>query len=118
MSRFAPKSHLTAPIWNWVPYYTKVIEQVKTGTWKTGSDWPGLAEDVVDLAPFGPMVPQEVRDRVLAAKADIISGTDKVFTGPIKDQQGQLRYDDKVVIPDQDLLGMNWFVQGVVGTTE
>lgn len=118
MSRFAPKSHLTAPIWNWVPYYTKVIEQVKTGTWKTGSDWPGLAEGVVDLAPFGPMVPQEVRDRVLAAKAGIINGTDKVFTGPIKDQQGQLRYNDKVVVPDQDLLGMNWFIQGVVGTTE
>lgn len=118
MSKFAPKSHLTAPIWNWVPYYTQVIEQVKAGTWKASSDWPGLAEGVVELAPFGPMVPREVRDRVLVAKAAIISGANKVFVGPIKDQQGQLRYAAKAVVPDQDLLGMNWFVQGVLGTTE
>jgi basic membrane protein A len=64
------------------------------------------------------MVPQEVRDRVMVAKAAIISGANKVFVGPIKDQQGQLRYADKAVVPDQDLLGMNWFVQGVLGTTE
>jgi len=118
MSSFAPKSHLTAPVWNWTPYYTMIVYQVQNGTWKASSDWPGMAEQVVDLAPFGPMVPQEVRDRVMAAKAAIINGSQKVFVGPIKDQQGKIRYADKVVAPDQDLLGMNWFVQGVVGTTE
>ena len=118
MSRFAPKSHLTAPVWNWIPYYTKVVKQVQDGTWKSSADWPGMAENVVGLAPFGPMVPQAVRDRVMTAKADIINGTNKIFVGPIKDQQGQLRYAESMVVPDQDLLGMNWFVQGVVGTTE
>ena len=118
MSRFAPKSHLTAPVWNWTPYYKKVIDQVKNGTWKATADWPGLAEGVVDLAPFGPMVPKAVQDKVMTKKAEIIAGKEKVFVGPIKDQGGKLRYADGAVVPDADLLGMNWFIQGVVGTIE
>jgi basic membrane protein A len=118
MSSFAPKAHLTAPVWNWAPYYTKVVEAVRNGTWKAESAWPGLAEGIVDLAPFGPMVPQDVRDVVNTVKADIVSGAKKVFVGPIKDQSGAVKIAEGVVVPDGDLLGMTWFVQGVVGTTE
>ncbi len=64
MSAFAPKSHMTAPVWNWGPYYTKVVEQVRKGTWKAESAWPGLKEGIVDLSPFGAMVPQDVQDKV------------------------------------------------------
>ena len=118
MSRFAPAAHLTAPIWNWAPYYKQVVEQVQKGTWKATSEWPGIAEGIVDLAPFGPMVPQDVQDRVMAKKAEIVSGKEKIFVGPINNQQGAEKVAAGVVMPDEDLLGMNWFVQGVVGTTE
>ncbi|WP_371925161.1 BMP family ABC transporter substrate-binding protein [Desulfobulbus alkaliphilus] len=118
MSRFAPNAHLTAPIWNWAPYYQQVVEQVRNGTWTASSDWPGMAEGIVDLAPFGPMVPQEVQDRVLAVKEQIIRGEEKIFVGPINNQQGAEKVADGVVLPDEELLSMNWFVQGVVGTTE
>jgi basic membrane protein A len=118
MSSFAPKAHLTAPVWNWGPYYTKVVDEVRKGTWKAESAWPGLAEGIVDLAPFGPMVPQEVKDLVNSVKADIASGKKKVFVGPIKDQKGAVKIADGVVVPDGDLLGMTWFIEGVVGTTE
>jgi basic membrane protein A and related proteins len=118
MSRFAPAAHLTAPIWNWAPYYKQVVEQVQKGTWKATSEWPGIAEGIVDLAPFGPMVPQDVKDRVMAKKAAIVSGEEKIFVGPINNQQGAEKVAAGVVLLDEDLLGMNWFVQGVVGTTE
>lgn len=118
MSRFAPKAHLTAPVWNWGPYYTKVVDQVRKGTWKAESAWPGLAEGIVGLAPYGPMVPQEVQDLVNGVKEEIASGKEKVFVGPIKDQKGAVKIADGVTIPDADLLGMTWFVEGVVGTTE
>ena len=118
MSSFAPKAHLTAPVWNWGPYYTAVVESVKNGTWKSEAAWPGLAEGIVDLAPFGPMVPQELRDKALAAKAEIAGGSMKVFTGPIKDQNGEVKIAEGVSASDEEMLGMTWFVQGVVGTTE
>lgn len=117
MSAFAPKSHMTAPVWNWGPYYTKVVEQVRNGTWKAESAWPGLKEGIVDLAPFGAMVPQNVQDKVNKEKADIIGGK-KIFTGPIKDQKGAVKIAGGVAATDKELLGMTWFVKGVVGTTE
>lgn len=118
MAKFAPKAHLTAATWNWVPYYEKLIAEVRGGTWTARSDWPGMAEGVVDIAPFGPMVPKEVQDKVLTKKAAIIEGKEKIFVGPIKDQSGTVRIAEGLVAPDADLLSMNWFVQGVVGSTE
>jgi basic membrane protein A and related proteins len=118
MSSFAPKAHLTAPVWNWGPYYVNIIEQVRNGTWKSGSAWPGLESGIVSLAPFGPMVPKAVQEKVLAKKEAIKSGQFKVFGGPIKDQKGKLRVADGASMPGKDLLGMTWFVQGVIGTTQ
>lgn len=118
MTKFAPKSHLTAPIWNWAPFYESVVESVQKGTWKAKSSWPGMETGIVDLAPFGPMVPQDLKGKVMAAKADIISGKLKVFTGPVKDQKGAEKIAAGTVPADKDLLSMTWFVQGVVGTTE
>lgn len=118
MSAFAPKAHLTAPIWNWTPFYKDVVEQILAGTWKHGSYWPGLADGIVDLAPFGEMVPLDVRDMVLARKQEIIDGKYKVFSGPVFDQAGKEMVPDGQVAADEALLGMTWFVKGVVGTTE
>ena len=118
MSAFAPNSHLTAPIWNWGPYYVETVEKVRKGTWKSESVWLGLETGLVDLAPFGPMVPKTVQEKVLAKKEEIKSGRFKVFSGPIKDQKGELRVAGGTAMSDKDLLGMTWFVQGVVGTTE
>jgi basic membrane protein A len=117
MSSFAPKAHLTAPIWNWGPYYVKVVEAVRNGTWKSSSDWPGLADGVVGLAPYGKMVPQEVKDKVAIAEKEIKGGKN-LFQGPIKDQKGEIKIKDGAAATDQELLGMTWFVDGVIGTTE
>ncbi|MBN1830063.1 MAG: BMP family ABC transporter substrate-binding protein [Deltaproteobacteria bacterium] len=118
MSSFAPKSHLVAPIWNWGPFYKEVVEQVRAGSWKSQSTWHGLEKGIVDLSPMSSMVPKDVQEKVLKTKTAISSGKFLVFTGPIKDQSGKVRIDKGVVPPDKELLGMNWFVQGVVGTTE
>ncbi|WP_084813617.1 BMP family ABC transporter substrate-binding protein [Desulfogranum japonicum] len=118
MSTFAPKAHLTSAVWNWGPYYTKVVNAVKNGTWKAESAWPGMDEDIVGLSPFGPMVPEDVKQKVAAKKAEIIAGTEKVFTGPIKDQAGTVKLAEGVTATDEEMLGMTWFIQGVVGTTK
>ncbi|WP_407637892.1 BMP family ABC transporter substrate-binding protein [Desulfotalea psychrophila] len=118
MSVFAPKSHLTAPVWNWAPYYTSVVKEVQAGTWKADSAWLGLETGVIALAPYGDMVPQDVRDAVEVRKQEIASGKYKVFAGPIEDQSGKVRIASGKTASDESLLGMMWFVNGVVGTTE
>jgi basic membrane protein A len=91
---------------------------VKAKTWKSESTWWGLKEGIVDIAPFGDMVPQDVRDKVTAARQEIMEDKLHVFAGPLKDQKGEVKVAEGQVMPDGDLLGMTWFVEGVVGSTE
>ncbi|WP_210772205.1 BMP family ABC transporter substrate-binding protein [Pseudodesulfovibrio sp. zrk46] len=119
MSSFAPKAHLTSAIWNWAPVYVKTVEEVKNGTWKGDqSIWWSMADGVVDIAPMGPMVPEDVKAKVMAEKAKLVAGNDTIFAGPIKNQKGEVVIAEGTTAPDGDLLGMTWFVEGVVGTTE
>lgn len=118
MSAFAPKAHLTAPVWNWGPYYQAVVKSVQDGSWKSEAAWPGMETGIVDLAPFGAMVPKDIQEKVMAKKADIASGKTKIFVGPIKDQKGAVKIPEGTTADDGTLLGMTWFVEGVIGTVE
>lgn len=118
MSAFAPKAHLVAPVWNWGPFYQEIVEGVKNGSWKSKAYWYGLEHGIVDLSPMSDLVPQTVQKAVMAKKADITSSKMKVFTGPVTDQAGTARIPEGEVATDEALLGMNWFVKGVIGTTE
>jgi basic membrane protein A len=55
---------------------------------------------------------------VLAAKQAIIDGSLQVFSGPIKDQTGTVAIPAGSTATDGQLLGMDWFVQGVQGSTK
>ncbi len=74
-----------------------------------------MADGILDLAPFGDMVPQDVQDEVNAAKEQIISGELHPFTGPINDNTGELRVEEGQTMTDEELLAFDWLVEGVVG---
>ncbi len=118
MSAFAPKAHLCAPIWNWGPFYKEIVDTVRQGSWKSAAYWYGLEKGIVNLSPISSMVPAPVQERVLKTKKAIGAGETKVFAGPIKDQAGTVRIAAGAVAADQELLGMTWFVEGVIGTTQ
>ncbi len=115
MSKAAPKAVLTSAVWNWGPYYEKVIKEVQEGKWTNAPYWGGMKDKVVDIAPFGSMVPQETKDLVTKAKKDIIDGKLVIFSGPIKDQAGKERVAKGQTMSDADLLKFDWFVEGVDG---
>lgn len=116
MSQFAPKGYLTAPVWNWGPYYVKTVKAVKEGTWKNEQYWGSMSENIVNIGPYGPAVPEDVKKLVDAKKQEIVSGQWDVFTGPIKDQKGQVKVQAGQKMTDPEMLSFDWFVQGVEGT--
>ena len=118
MSAFAPKSHLVAPIWNWGPFYKRVVEGVQNGTFEAKPYWYGMEHGIVDLSPMSEMVPADIQKTVMAKKDAIKSGQIKVFIGPVKDQAGKVRIPAGKTAEDGELLGMDYFIQGVIGTTE
>ena len=116
MSKSAPKAVLTSAVWNWGPYYVDTVKKVKEGKWKSEQYWGPMADKVVDLTPCGPMLPDDVKKLVDARKQEIVSGKFDVFTGPVKDQQGTVRVAEGQKMSDEDMLKLNWLVEGVEGT--
>jgi basic membrane protein A len=111
----APDAVLTAPIWDWGVYYKDTVKKAHDGEWKSHAYWGHMSDGILDLAPFGDMVPQQVRDEVNAAKEEILSGELHPFSGPIRDQDGEVRVAEGETMTDEALLSFDWLVEGVVG---
>lgn len=115
MGKFVGDSVLVSPKWNWGPYFVKTVEDAMNGTWKTHSYWGGLKDGVVELSAFSDKVSQDVKDLVASETKKIESGSWDVFWGPLKGQDGSVVVADGAKMADGDMLGMNLFVEGVVG---
>ncbi len=114
----APKAYMTAPMWNWGPFYVEQVKSVMDGSFKSQNYWPGLESGIIKLAPLTENAPKEAQAKVDEMQKKIIDGSYKVFTGPIKDQDGKLRVQKGQVPSDKELLSMDWFVEGVEGKIE
>ena len=90
--------------------------EVKDGTWKSESIWWGMKQDLVQLAPLSDKVPAAVQTLVREQAEAIKAGSLLPFAGPLKDQDGKLVVADGAAPTDGELLGMNYFVEGVQGT--
>jgi basic membrane protein A len=113
MARFGPQAQLTSIVDDWAPYCIERVQAVLDGTWKTGSVWWGIKEGMVTLAPWGPAVTPEVKAAAEKVRDGIVAGTLLPFAGPISDQAGKPKIAAGASIPDDDLLKMNWYVEGV-----
>lgn len=116
MTRYAPESYLTNPIWNWGPYYTKVVQSVIDGTWKSESYSGGFEDGMVDIAPLGSSVPEETKKLVEDAQAKIKAGELDIFKGPILDQSGATKVAEGTSLTLDEILVMDWLVKGVEGS--
>jgi basic membrane protein A len=114
-SEFAPDAWVTAPVWNWGPYYIDRVRAVLDGTWKSESYYGHIGDGIVDLAPFGPSVDQKARAAIAAKREQMTSGEFEPFQGPIYDQDGKLRVKQGDALSLDELLSINWWVKGMEG---
>jgi basic membrane protein A and related proteins len=118
MAPLAPDAVLTSAIWNWGPYYIDVVESVMDGTWEPEQYWGSWQDGVVDMAPIAEFVPEDIRAAIEEEVARFKSGEENIytiFTGPIADQTGEIRVPEGETMTDEELLSMDWFVEGVDG---
>jgi basic membrane protein A and related proteins len=116
MRKFAPNAQLTAIVDNWSPYYLERIKAVLNGTWETHNIWWGLKEGMVEIAPYGPAVPAEVAQEADAIKNAIIAGELHPFAGPIQNQAGEQVVAEGQHLSDEEILRMDYYVQGIDGS--
>jgi len=112
---FAPDQWLTATVYHWGPYELTRVKAVLDGTWKTGSYYGGLNDGLVDIAPFGKSVSAATQATINDKKAALKAGSFYEFTGPLKDQMGAVKVPSGTRLTLDQILTMDWFVQGVIG---
>ena len=84
MTSQAPKSHLTAPVWNWDVYYKLAIETAMNTPAefmsKVGIYYGGLKEGFVDISPLTDNCEEGTQAIIDAVKKMMIDGEWDVFT--------------------------------------
>ena len=114
----APKAYLTAPIWNWGPYYASQVKAILDGSWKAANYWGGMKEGVVALAPLTALSPDGAQAKIDELAPKIKDGSFNIFQGPIMAQDGSEKIAAGSAVDDAGQLSMDWFVKGVEGTIE
>lgn len=114
MKKFGPNAQIAAVTHHWGKYYTRQAQDVLDGKWKTSATWGGIKDGFVKLEGYGPAVPNDVKQFVLAKQKEIVAGTLTPFDGPVTDNEGKLRLATGR-INDDGLNKMNYFVAGVAG---
>lgn len=111
----APNAYLTAPVWHWGKYYASEVQKIMDGSWKQENYYGNIKDGLLDLAPLTANAPEGSQAAVDKAKAAIIDGSLNVFAGPIKDQTGAEKVAAGSSLTFEQLMSMDWFVQGVDG---
>ncbi len=118
MRAFVGDSVLTGPVWNWGPAYVKFAEQARDDSWVAEQYWGGMDDGIVGLADFSPSVSADVAAMVAEKQAMIASGEMDVFCGSMTGQNGVEFLAEGQCMNDGQMLGMDWFVDGVVGEAQ
>jgi basic membrane protein A and related proteins len=115
-SNFAPKSWLTASVYNWGPYYLKRVKEAIAGTWKSGFYYGTINDGFTKLAPYGPGVSAATKALIATKEKAIENGTLDPFAGPITDQAGKVVVAAGKKLTINQLYSVNWLVKGVIGS--
>lgn len=138
MQPYGEDSVVSGQLMDWGGIYAKILEDIYNGTWNPQEDiwWlaeekaallggnatdavnpkfvPALKEAMVDSAEFGKI---SAYDLVMKRYEQMKQGVDvfEPFTGPIKDNKGELKIKDGEKASKQDLLSIMYYVDGVNG---
>ncbi|SNR25426.1 BMP family ABC transporter substrate-binding protein [Puniceibacterium sediminis] len=115
MSEYAPMPRVSSIIDNWSPYYIARVQAVMDGTWASDDTWDGIGSGMVGIGEISDAVPADVKAEALALKDSIASGDYHPFTGPLNKQDGSVWLAEGETAPDGDLLGLNFYVEGLTG---
>jgi basic membrane protein A len=117
-SALAPKGYLTGSEWNWSKVFIDYVNDIREG-----KQWPhlvrgGLKDGIVKMSPYGVAVSDDTKKLADAAKDSAMKGELVIFKGPLMDNTGKTVIADgtAMVQTDPTLEGMNYLVEGVVGS--
>ncbi|MFM2446634.1 MAG: hypothetical protein RI936_1081 [Pseudomonadota bacterium] len=115
MAKFGPKAQIAAVTHHWGDYYTERAQKTIDGKWELKPIWGGIKEGMIKVEGVAESVPKEAVDAMRKVEDEIRAGTFHPFTGPIKSNEGKEILAKDAKATDEQLGGMNYYVDGVVG---
>ncbi len=117
------KTNLALPIWHWGVFYEKIVSSILSGAWNLDDEssdpqalnyWWGMSAGVIDHV-YSEKIPEQTVKLVELLKADICANKYVPFTGPLYDQNGQLRCESGEMLAPEEAITMDWLMDNVVG---
>jgi basic membrane protein A len=110
-----PDVWLTASVLEWSPYYIDVIDRILDGTYESENYYGRMADGLVSMAEFGSALDGDEQARLQEQIEMFSSGEAHALDGPVVDQSGKMRFDEGESPSVDQLLTLDFLVQGVLG---
>ena len=107
--------------WNWGKMYEQILLSIFSGVWsgpspgKAVNYWWGLDSGAVEFR-LSEELPAGVRFLAEQLRSDLVSHSLNPFRCCIRDQNGVLRNDGTKDLGLEELIGMDWFCDNVIGS--
>jgi len=111
----APKGFITGAEYKWETIYKGYAANLGKGEALPNFFTGGYHNDMVQNSPFGAGASEAARAAATAAIADLKAGK-PIYVGPLKDNKGKVVIDKTYDNYDPYLDGMNYLLEGVVGS--
>ncbi len=116
-------STLAMPVWNWSKLYQGIARSILTGAWSDEGEhnadralsyYMGMSSDAIDII-CSRRLPVRLRRLVELLHERIRGGAFLPFVGPLLDQSGETRIPGDVALTPQEIIGMDYLAQNVIG---
>jgi simple sugar transport system substrate-binding protein/basic membrane protein A len=121
-SELAPEGWLTGAVWDWAPLYETIVATILDGDF-TGGEFNAnyrvgykTGTNPFVLAGYGPSVTDDTKTAIEEAQAFLATPEGSPFVGPVLGQDGTDVVPAGSIPTYDEVDGMDYFVDGVVGT--
>jgi simple sugar transport system substrate-binding protein len=115
----APNGYLTGAEWNWEKVYADYVSMIREGKTWSHNNRGGLQQGMVRNSPYGKAVTEAARANADEVTKKLTDGSFKIFSGPIKTNDGKevIAASKSYGSDDLWLDSMDWMAEGVIGST-
>lgn len=116
MSKYGPEAVLVSITDDWTGYFVDKCKASRNGDFEGSVDHLGIGDGVVTMASWNDDLSEDQLAQIEQARKDIASGDMHIFSGPLKDQKGNVRVKEGEHLPDPKIFNMHWLLQGIRGS--
>jgi basic membrane protein A len=115
-SAVAPHAWLAGNYFYWGPMMVDIVGQVQAGTWTARPILATVAGGQIQMTPFGSGLSEGAKTQLNQVLQEFRERKRKVWTGPIRDRDGNTVVEAGRVLAPEKVSTMDFFVEGVSGS--